>query len=171
MPTVDSLSRCLYRTMPPTRTPSLRSRTGSCCRPSPRRWWPSTTTRCGVVTGHQRGEGVTKRQPGEGVVTKHLPVGAAAQLLARRGCTVLNGREPFSLAIQPKFLPQLLGLRPGYLYPFGKTHACQLCLQLHQLFEVHNTHSPPLQSGDLYLFDEFQTSWKSGGDRRRPPCK
>ena len=37
---------------------------------------------------------------------------------------------------------------------------------------------PPLvalayyRSGDLYLFDQFQTSWKQeGGDRRRPACK
>lgn len=35
---------------------------------------------------------------------------------------------------------------------------------------------PPLvalnyyKSGDLYLFDEFQTSWKAGGERRRPCC-
>ncbi|PRW56883.1 plastid terminal oxidase [Chlorella sorokiniana] len=35
---------------------------------------------------------------------------------------------------------------------------------------------PPLvalnyyKSGDLYLFDEFQTSWKASGELRRPPC-
>lgn len=43
-------------------------------------------------------------------------------------------------------------------------------LAFHQLSKGY-IHFPPLQSGDLYLFDEFQTSWKSGGDRRRPPCK
>lgn len=36
---------------------------------------------------------------------------------------------------------------------------------------------PPLvalnyyKSGDLYLFDMFQTSWKANGELRRPTCK
>ncbi|KAL4447289.1 hypothetical protein ABPG77_007322 [Micractinium sp. CCAP 211/92] len=42
--------------------------------------------------------------------------------------------------------------------------------------EVLQQIPPPLvalnyyKSGDLYLFDEFQTSWKASGERRRPPC-
>lgn len=44
--TLASPCACL-RSMPPTRTLSLRSRTRRRCRASRRRWWPSTTTRWG----------------------------------------------------------------------------------------------------------------------------
>lgn len=43
--------------------------------------------------------------------------------------------------------------------------------------DMLETIPPPLvalnyyKSGDLYLFDEFQTSWRASGDVRRPRCK
>jgi ubiquinol oxidase len=43
--------------------------------------------------------------------------------------------------------------------------------------ELLSSIPPPLvalnyyKSGDLYLFDEFQTSCRAGGERRRPRCK